>query len=146
VPAGVRPCLALALAAACVAGITYTLPESESANTRDSVTCTFVIFYDTPTNQSIISKMAAANVGPPHLPLQCQHGLSIIFARRGRLFRLLAKEPIAPLIDVPSSVDTRSVRSVHRQVAQRHILEERSHCWRTNLCRTRRVRGYDTRP
>lgn len=66
-PAGVRPCLALALAAAC-AGITYTLPESESANTRDSATCTFVIFYDTP-----ISKMAAANVGhAPSLAMSTQ--------------------------------------------------------------------------
>ena len=63
----------------------------------------------------------------------------------GRLL-LVAKEPIAPLIDVPSSVDARSVRSVHGQVAQRHILEERSHCWRTDLCRIRRVRGYDMRP
>jgi hypothetical protein len=91
--------------------------------------------------------MVAANVGPAHLSLQCQHRLSIIFARCRTLFRLsAAKEPIAPLIDVPSSVDTRSVRGVHRQVAQRHILEERSHCWRTDLCRIRRVRRYDMCP
>jgi hypothetical protein len=79
-----------------------------------------------------------------HLPLQCQHGLSSIIARRSR--QLATKESIAPLIYVPSSIDTRSVRSVHRQVAQRHVLEERSHRWRTDLRRIRRIRGDNTRP
>lgn len=71
VPVGTRPWLAV-----CVAGITYTLPESESANTRDSVTCTFVIFYDTPPNHqpTIRSKMVAANVGTgaPSLAMSAQ--------------------------------------------------------------------------
>ena len=79
-----------------------------------------------------------------HLPLQCQHGLSIIARRSSR--RLITEEPIAPLVYVPSSIDTRSVRSMDRQVAQRHVLEERGHCRRTDLHRIRRIRGDDMRP
>ena len=81
-----------------------------------------------------------------HLPLQCQRGLSIIARRSSSSRRLTTEEPIAPLVYVPSSVDTRSVRSMDRQVAQRHVLEERGHRRRTDLHRIRRIRGDDMRP
>ena len=81
-----------------------------------------------------------------HLPLQCQHGPSIIARRSSSSRRLTTEEPIAPLVYVPSSVDTRSVRSMDRQVAQRHVLEERGHRRRTDLHRIRRIRGDDMRP
>lgn len=74
-----------------------------------------------------------------HLAPQRQNGFSISRRRR----RLLREEPVAPLIHVPSSVDTSGMCGVHRQVAQRHVPQERCCPRRTDLGRIRLVRGND---
>ena len=83
--------------------------------------------------------MQRSGNGDAHLAPQRQNGLSISRRRR----RLLGEEPVAPLIHVPSSVDTSGMCGVHRQVAQRHVPQERGHLRCTDLGRIRLVRGND---
>jgi len=100
-------------------GITYTFPEAESAKTRDSVTCTLTISC-TGATKEFSNEMLHGAIKGTHLSAQRQRWSSL-----GCGMTILAEEPVTPLVHVPAPIDADGVRSVYRQVAQCHVLQER---------------------